>query len=178
MTESRDPTAIAPITDDAAGVVPASISRRMLLRGASVAAPTILTLNSNAAMGWAIASGTIGTRAPDGGSGSVLCLDRATTGAEVKPGVYSLGDPPYAEVVDVPSSYDYRRRQNLDWTGSTTSIRPEQVCSEGGAIEYKATGGGWVKLDKPIRPARYPLVSSTAVASFADRIDTKPITEL
>ena len=88
---------------------PASPSRRALIRGASVAVPTILTLNSNAAMGWAIGSNTIGTRAPVAGNkNDVLCLE--TKGLpEVKPGVYGLGSPPYAEVYEIPSHVDFKR---------------------------------------------------------------------
>lgn len=179
MTDSRETTAIAPSTDDSAETAPVSISRRTLLRGATVAAPTILTLNSNAAMGWAIASGTIGTTKPSGGSRSAICLDVQSVGGEVKPGVYSLGNPPFADVVDVPSSYKYRRCEDGDCsgTGKKTDLRPEQVCSEGGTIQVKA-GGGWKQLKSPVNPNRYPLVSSTAVSSFGTRIVRKDVTTL
>ena len=180
MTDPREPTAIAPAPDDSAGAPPASISRRMLLRGASVAAPTILTLNSTAAVGWAIASGTIGTTRPTGGTGPAICLDKTTVGSEVKTGVYLIPDR-YAEVVDVPNTLYYRRRGD-NWTGSKTTIRPEQVCSEGGYIEYSYTGGtgntNWTKLKARVDSTRYPLVSSTAVNSFGDRVFRKDITTL
>lgn len=169
MTAGRDNSAA-----ERAPATPATISRRMLVRGASVAVPTILTLNSTAAVGWAIASNTIGTKAATGDQGDVLCLDLGSTGDEVKPGVYALGDPPYAEVIKIPSSNEYRSR--VGGTGQPTTIYPEDVCLDGGYIEYKGDGD-WTPLKtQPLPPGA--LVSNAAVASFGSRIFGRNITEL
>ncbi len=170
MTAGRDNSAA-----ERAPAPPATISRRMLVRGASVAVPTILTLNSTAAVGWAIASNTIGTKAATGDQGDALCLDLSSTGGEVKPGVYALGDPPYAEVIRIPSSNEYR--STVGGTGQPTTIYPEDVCLDGGYIEYKGSSGGWTALDtRPLPPGA--LVSNAAVASFGNQVFGRDITEL
>lgn len=156
---------------------PASPSRRALIRGASVAVPTILTLNSNAAMGWALSSNTIGTRAPVAGNkNGVLCLD--TKGLpEVKPGVYGLGSPPYAEVYEIPSHVEYRRKDGAGPSAKWQKVHPQDVCVKGGVVQYKS-GSKWNDLNRGQAIPRRAMVSSAACASFGNRVLSRHYKEL
>lgn len=156
---------------------PASLSRRALIRGASVAVPTILTLNSNAAMGWALGSNTIGTRPPTSGNKhDVLCLE--TKGLpEVKPGVYRLGSPPYAEVYEIPSSVEFKRKVGSGPSASWKKVYPQDVCVSGGVVKYKS-GSQWKDLKGGQVIPRRAMVSSTACASFGNRVVSRHFKEL
>jgi hypothetical protein len=178
MTDPTNQSVTEPsVSDSAEPVTSASVSRRALLRGVTVAAPAILTLNSNTALGLAMTSGTIVTQAPTGTTGTVNCLDKTSVGAQLTTNRYSMGDPPYAEVVNVPSTMTYRKSARANWMGMKTAVSPEQVCSQGGDIEYTA-GGGWTRLKASVDPTRYGMLSSTAVASFGAQIVIKSVTEL
>lgn len=168
MTDQRDKA----ITEPAGGVeepkshrAAAPLSRRALLSGASVALPTILTLNSNSAFGWAITSGTIGTR----GASTVATGDDAycVIGPEVpgKPGVYPLGDQ--TDIYRIPGNLTYRTGKG----NSGDPLSPEQACTSSlDTIYYRygTTGDG-----TPIRPlggAVASLTSPGALASFTGNV--------
>ena len=156
---------------------PTSPGRRALIRGASVAVPTILTLNSNAAMGWAISSNTIGTKDPNPGNWQgVNCLE--TQGlSEVKPGVYGLGSPPYAEVYEIPSNVKFKRQVGSGPSADWKDASPQDVCVKGGVVKYKS-GSDWKKLNDGQPIPRRAIVSSAACASFGNRIVSRHYKEL
>ena len=169
-------------TKGAAGSVPAEetgdsgprplVSRRTVLRGASAALPTILTLSSGAAL--ARSSNLIGTIQQGGGgsTGEVLCLDPGSTQGPAmhNPNLYDLGSPPYGEVTSIPTDLEYRTKVG----GQTVGLTPDEVCLNGGEIEYKLNG--WSRNKVLMNPGA--MVSSAAVSSFGNRIITTGITDL
>ncbi len=151
--------------------VPA-VSRRTVLRGASAALPTILTLGSGSAL--ANSSNLISTNGPGtgGANGEVLCLDPQSTHGPTyqDPDRYDLGSPPYGEVTSLPTDADYRAKVD----GKYTDLTPEEVCLQGGEIEYKLAQGGQNRV--LMKPGA--LVSAAAVNSFGNRIITTDLTTL
>ena len=139
MTDQRDKPGVEPddrIGETRAGGAPAPISRRALMTGASVALPTILTLNSNAAFGWAVTSGTIGTRAANvqaAGDVDVICVVGTDTSGTPggKTGVYEVQTSDFYRVRGVPYS------TTSDGSGV---INPELACEADGEIYYYADG--------------------------------------
>ena len=139
---------------------PAYVSRRMLLRGAAVSVPTVLTLHSGAA--FAFSSNLIGAAAgaPKDPNGNYLCLDvSSTAGPGPRGGVYDLGAPAYADVAAIPSNREYHTEKK---SGSPKVTGP-QMCSSGGDFYYKKYGATW----KPVNVKRGVLVSATALSSFS-----------
>jgi hypothetical protein len=155
-TESRDAGVGLPLGQ----VDTPGLSRRAMLRGATLAVPTILTLGSGAAL--AASSNLLGTNQTATAT-DVNCLDpRSTKGAlPTNPNVYDLGSPPYGEVTVIPSTNRYRdKATDLDITTS-------QVCQLDGTVKVKYNGTGpWVEK------TRYPgaMTSAAAMASFGSRI--------
>ena len=86
------------------------------------------------------------------------------------PDRYDLGSPPYVEVTSLPTDAEYRTRVDNKYTDLT----PEEVCLQGGEIEYKLAQGGQNKV--LMKPGA--LVSASAVSSFGNRIITTDITTL
>jgi hypothetical protein len=137
-----------------------NLSRRAMLRGATAAVPTILTLGSGAAL--AASSNLLGTtQTPT--TTDVNCLDPSSTQGPLvsNPNVYDLGSPPYGEVTIIPATNRYRNpATGLDMTTS-------EVCQLNGTVQVKYGGSGpWVSK------TRYPgaMASATALASLGTRI--------
>lgn len=181
MTDSA--ASAPPVASD--GAAGSGFSRRALLTGATTAVPTILTLNSSAAVAWAIGSGTIGTRATVAGDqGGVLCLETKEL-RELKTGVYSVGSPPYVEVINMPGSPDVRYQLRTgdtnpqgQYTGPATTVYPQDVCVNGGHIEIKPAGASqFVPLQSNPQPKR-ALVSTSAVTSFGGNLYQRDIYDL
>ena len=142
-----------------------------MLRGASAAVPTILTLSSGAAL--AATSNLISTVQTT--SGDVMCLKKSSTEGPTltNPNLYDLGDPPYGEVVNIPSINQYRIKPA---TGAPTVKTPQQTCLEGGVNQYKTSTTDWTALKSPMPQG--VMVSNASVASFGTRIIYTDITTL
>ena len=175
MTDQRDKPTIEPSNES--GSTPDSprsgqISRRTLIRGASVGLPTILTLNSGAAFAWAVGSGTVGTRpASSTATGDSICVvGDPKSGAA--PGVYGVAE-----------SDLYRIRGDLYYktgTGNSGSLlSPEQVCEYTGDVYYKTTANGTgTKVTKAWRGAVASLTHSGSMDSLSTNgiyTDTWPL---
>ena len=96
MTDERDPSSGDASQGVTAGQEPVSVSRRMLLRGATAAVPTILTLQSGAALanssnGWtgggSSQGGSLQHTVTEGGQTKYACL---ATGNGQTQGPYQL----------------------------------------------------------------------------------------
>ncbi len=152
---------------EARAEAPPSSSRRALLRGAMVAVPTVLTLNSGAAL--ARSSNLVGV-GPEAGpeGGQYRCLDTETVYQTSNPNVYDLGDPPMAHVTTIRSDVRYQR---LKAAGNSGVLKPGDgvsqatMCREGGTF-YRNSGhtSGNVQVKRGV------LVSATALASFSGSI--------
>jgi hypothetical protein len=138
MTEQRDKNAVEPtgsVEHEAQPVSPTRISRRALMRGASVALPTILTLNSNAAFGWAATSATIATRqAKPNASGDVLCVQGGPPRRGARPGAHPVRTSDFY-LVRGDGQYRYYTK---DRGGNEVPLNPEQSCTYRGEIYYRS----------------------------------------
>lgn len=167
MTDQRDEAFVDPsggTSEVPASVAPASISRRALVKGASVALPTILTLNSNAAFGWAVTSGTIGTRPA---STNVELADDAIcvigdTPEGGKAGVY---DVTQSEFYQIPGDFKYATGPG----GSGTALNAEQACESTLEKIYYKGSGGWTEA-RPLGGAVASLATPGAMASFSNNV--------
>jgi hypothetical protein len=137
MTEQRDKNVAEPIgsvEQEAQPVSPTRISRRALMRGASVALPTILTLNSNAAFGWAATSATIATRpAKSVASGDAICVQGGPPRRGARPGVHPVRT---SDFYHVKGDLQYYTK---NWRGNEVPLNPEQACTYRGEIYYRST---------------------------------------
>lgn len=183
----------------AKGVAPAR--RRLVLRGAAAAVPTILTLHSGsaaAARSSFLISKADGT--PVNEQGKHMCMD-LNASQEVAPNVYDLGDNPAPQITTIDSRAEYYKDAN----GSQRAYAQE-VC-ETGDVFYKKTAGdagqaiaegakpgksGMVRQSKAVESDWVPtssneafqqvqvqgrgmLVSATALRSFANHIVVRDI---
>jgi len=181
MTADHDKTGNPPPSDvpvDVATPAP-MISRRMLLRGASAAVPTILTLQSGAALA-TTSSMMIGTAPSSSGAmnnGNVQCLEMkgSWTGNASLSQLDVSNDPnlhvqliPYRDPVAAPYYRSYLNSGGqLKPTDTTVGI--DDMCSEGGFFFYKDGGitGQAQLLGNGQQLKAGFLVSSTALASFS-----------
>lgn len=160
----EDGNAARPAGDAVAG--PTSLAtRRALLRGAAAAVPTILTLNSGAAL--ARSSNVISLTHESSPPGtSHLCLDKNSVD-RLGNNRYDLGEPPQADVTAIPPR-KYYRTKDTDYR-----VSPDEMCEQGGDYYYKTATShyddlrdkdrGWHKVSL----RRGGLVSATALGSFA-----------
>jgi hypothetical protein len=141
----------------------ADLSRRALLRGATVAVPTILTLHSGAAL--ARSSNLIGAAPNASAEGNKLrCLDTSSVYRTEKPNVFDLGEDPMAHVTTIRTNKQYFRPGNNDQP-SNNSVGGQQMCSNGGRF-FRKDGNSFTR----VRVKRGVLVSATALSSFANDI--------
>jgi hypothetical protein len=162
---------------------PANASRRALLRGASAALPTILTLHSGAAL--ARSSNLMGT--VDSASraktqnGQIQCLDRASA-VDGTPTRLDLGEQPMLHVQYITPRNYYRGKSNGQGGDLSRPVSIETMCREGGVFWYREQSGWWWtevtwKSTTPgynrrgVEPGF--LVSATALSSFASSIKAK-----
>jgi hypothetical protein len=159
---------------------PANASRRALLRGASAALPTILTLHSGAAL--ARSSNLMGTvdstsRAKSR-NGQIQCLDRASA-VDGTPARLDLGEQPMLHVQYITPRNYYRGKSGGQGGDLSRPVSIEQMCREGGVFWYREQSGWWwteVKWkattpgynSRGVEPGF--LVSATALSSFASSI--------
>ena len=137
--------------------------RRALIKGAAVALPAILTLQSGAAL--ARSSNMISTTTSDAkdGDGRTLCMDaRSVTPVEGDGGnLYDLGEPPHARVQAIEERDYYWKPSRGGWT----QIDESEMCERGGTYTYNSYGPKTVDVRNGM------LVSATALSSFAGKVD-------
>ncbi len=148
--------------------VPQKVSRRLLLRGASVAVPAILTLQSGAAL--ARSSNLIGgntySRAEDG---KFNCLDFDGIDATDNPQVFDLGSPPMGHVTRIDADSRYFRTdpsESYSWGSGPQEVPKSKMCADGGTY-YRQNR--WRTTQ--VRVKRGMLVSATALNSFSSGIN-------
>lgn len=173
MTDERMTVPAQPVqcgTSAPASVVPLPITRRLVLRGASAVVPTILTLQSGAALANA-SNGMISGSSGTCGTGETVPVDSL--------GNYSpSGTPHYAclETDGVSSGpYDFIDGNPLklipadvrfkDTTSSCANklVSGDDLCRTGGPVKYPPTGGQPTDISIP----RGMLLSATAYSSLA-----------
>lgn len=160
----QDGNAAPPAANAAGG--PALPARRALLRGAAAAVPTILTLNSGAALARSSNVISLTHESPPKGN-SYLCLEKGSV-RRIGHNRYDLGEPPQADVTAIPQR-KYYRTKDTDY-----GISPDEMCEHGGEFYYRVGGSphandvpgtdsGWRRVSL----RRGGLVSATAIGSFA-----------
>lgn len=186
MTDRRDDGEQASGTP-APTAITAVNSRRTLLRGATAAVPTILTLTSGAALARSSNCINLAQGAPVDPDGRHLCLDFHSV-TRIGDKRYDLGAPPSGSVTRIPADRTYYR------SGSTHKVSVQEMCNSGGQYYYKTSGGalqsdasGWgssgrggVKDDADTKKVTFTvpkggMVSAAALASFASHISFKDI---
>jgi hypothetical protein len=153
----------------------ANVSRRALLRGASAALPTILTLKSGAAL--AASSNLMGTVKNAGQAlgdgGKVQCLDMASAVGGT-PSRLDLGPDPMLHVQYIGNRQYYRVASNGKSGDTSKPVNIDQMCREGGVYWYNDRG--W-KSTTPGANSRGIeagfLVSATALHSFSSDIKVR-----
>jgi hypothetical protein len=169
------------ISTKAPADAPANASRRALLRGASVALPTILTLHSGAAL--ARSSNLMGTvdsaSRAKANNGQIQCLDRASA-VDGTPARLDLGEQPMLHVQYITPRNYYRGKSNGQSGDLSRPVSIETMCREGGVFWYREQSGSWWSTEvkwkqiaqgynrRGVEPGF--LVSATALSSFASSI--------
>ena len=173
MTDERITHPAPPVQSDTSAtpaVTPPPITRRMVLRGASAAVPTILTLQSGAALANAsngLVSGSSGTC----GSGDTVPVDAS--------GQYSPGGTPHYACLETrgvtSGQYEFIDGNPLklvpadarfkDTTSSCTNklVSGDDLCRTGGLAKYPPSGGQPTDISIP----KGMLLSATAYSSLA-----------
>jgi hypothetical protein len=150
-----------------------AVTRRALLRGAAIAAPTILTLSSASA---AIALSSVktftsGTTAqPDG---NYYCLAEESTlgypdgaAGAVEPRSLQVGDSPE------PTAYQIPEREYLSAASDPLTAKTEyEMCRDGGNYYYES-GGAWPGVE--VKPGI--LMSANSYGSLG--IAILPVTDI
>jgi hypothetical protein len=148
--------------NDAAQRAGVLLSRRALLRSASIAVPTILTLHSGAAL--AQTSNLVGAApTPTVQDNKYRCLDTSSVYRSNKPNVYDLGSPPLGHVTRITADGAYYR-VGSNGQPSNNAVSGPTMCNEGGAFYRKANGWTQVSVEQGV------LVSATALSSFSSVI--------
>ncbi|HNP37178.1 MAG TPA: hypothetical protein PKK10_15115 [Woeseiaceae bacterium] len=150
-----------PIKPNEATEKPA-VSRRAVLRASVATVPTILTLQSGAAL--ARSSNVISASpvATTDRFGRTLCLDpRSVDRVRGSGNLYDLGDPASARISAIRDR-DYRRAPM--WQAAR--VRESAMCKDGGAYYYKPWGRRWQEVN--VRQGI--IVSATALTSFSSNI--------
>ena len=158
------------------------VSRRALLRTTATAVvPTILTLQSGAAL--AKSSNLMGTvshaNRAIGANGRVQCLD----GAGVVGGTYGsridIGKDPMLHVQYVTQREYFRPNQYGSSGDTSRPVSIETMCREGGVYWYK-DASGWSQVWQSTTPGirsrgieKGFMVSATALSSFSGAIKVK-----
>ena len=183
MTDQRDKAITGPDGEGDRSVAPhdpVAISRRELIRGASIAAPAILTLGSGAVQATAMASAVL-VKSHTGAQadGKFYCLDERTTGGfapspPYKPNMLML-DPTRTPEVNRYPNRDYRLpKADGSCSKNTAQVSEVQMCqgtSVGGRDNkiycYKQDDRYDKKKDKwqTSKVPRGILVSAAAMAS-------------
>lgn len=138
------------------------ISRRAILRGATIVAPTILTLHSGAAL--ARSSNLITTNSmATANDGKYNCLDTGTVASTGGVNQYDVGNPANADVSRISAYRNFHTYGDHSWDGRVSA---KQMCATGGKFEYRDWNGSW----NTVTVKKGGLVSATALSSFASGI--------
>jgi hypothetical protein len=161
MAVENDETGRGTLAKDP-GSRPVSISRRALLRGASAAVPTILTLHSGAAL--AQTSNLVGAQPfATKENNQYRCLDTSSVYRSNKANVYDLGSPPMGHVTRIQADGAYYR-PGSNGQQSNDAVTGPTMCQEGGTFYRKSSGWTQVSVEQGV------LVSATALSSFSSAI--------
>jgi len=150
--ESQDPVSSAE---------QASRKRRVVIRGAAAALPTILTLRSGAALARSsnLISATIEVD-PTGPNRCVALADVEPPIVQPAGSKYDLGEPPAARVTEFTSGHLYATD-----SGGVNRVTPLEICSNPDVAYYVSTDGAtWTQV--PTIEKGF-LVSATAWSSFS-----------
>jgi hypothetical protein len=156
-------------------VTPVNASRRALLRGASAALPTILTLKSGAAL--AASSnllGTVNSANEAIGNGKVQCLDMSSAVGGT-PSQLDLGPNPMLHVQYIGRRQYYRAAWNGKEGDLSKPVSIESMCKKGGVYWFQESGT-WRSTTPGFNHRGVEagfMASATALASFASRIKIK-----
>ena len=162
------------------------LTRRLVMRGAAAAVPSILTLRSGAAL--ARSSNLISTAAdlsePGGTDGQFFhCLD-ASSVEQVGVNRYDLGEPPQADVTAISADKAYYDSAEAN----ANQVTPAEMCQNGGTYYVKADGSSiegkapatpdflrqsFIPMQEngaePVQVAQGGLISATAFTSILSR---------
>lgn len=167
MTRPRDEQPVESAADVATRDVRASaepLSRRALLRGAAVAAPTIVTMSSASAMVAMSSVRTVTSIDAPQGDGNYYCLaEKSTLGPAQsgQPDALDVGDFPQPVVSRIPER-NYRREAG----DSGAAVTEVEMCRDSdlrGTTYYYPANDGW----KGVSVKRGILVSAAAMSSLA-----------
>ena len=176
MTDQRDKAIAGPDGEVDRLVTPhdpVAISRRELIRGATIAAPAILTLSSVSAQATAMASAVL-VKSHTGaqGDGKFYCLDEATTGGfapspPYKPNSLML-DPTRTPEVNRYPDRNYRLpKADGSCSKDTAQVTEVQMC-QGTSVGGRSNSIYCYKKNHDWKTSRVPrgiLVSASAMAS-------------
>lgn len=154
-----------------------SISRRTLLRGATVALPTVMTLKSGAAL--AASSNLMGTvrtaSEAVGEGGRVQCLDAASAEGGTTARL-DLGTDPMLHVQYVTPRTYYLGNSNNTAGDPNKPVTIDRMCRVGGRYWYRDQGWRQISVGYNRRGIEAGfLVSATALASFSSAIKVKSV---
>lgn len=155
-------------------VVSPSVSRRLLIRGATAAVPTILTLNSSVAAAVARTSNDISLNytADTDALDRHLCVDLTTPPTPptlIEGNRYDLGDPPIANVTAIPVTKDgVTRVYYVDSKTNSEVVTGPQMCARGGNFYYQVPKGTGSAMEwKQVSVPKGMCASATALSSFS-----------
>ena len=135
------------------------LSRRLMLRGAGVALPAMLTLHSGAASALARSSNLISGSGETQPDGTALCLDE-TAGVPLDDGRIDLGNEGTGTVWEIPGDGQYYAQPD-----GTEPLTAAEACERSGDLYY-ASGETFPKAAKVNGGI---MISATALTSFASR---------
>lgn len=163
MAEQHDETSTgsAVVAEATPATRTAPISRRALIRGASAAVPTILTLNSASAVA-AMASAALITPSNQPQGGNYLCFSEVTP--DTANGRYVFRPPVFeGDITAIPGHETYYTQRGA--TG-TRQVSPVEMCANvNGQSEFWYQPGGRGAWEQ-IQVNRGIVVSCDAVGSF------------
>jgi hypothetical protein len=165
MTDKAGESGKTVAVNAAASPATAALSRRALLRGATIAAPTILTLYSGAAL--ARSSNLIGA-APSSTAenNKYRCLDTSSVYQTEKRYVYDLGDNPMAHVTRISADKKYFKvARDENGERDVDRVDGQKMCADGGWYVRKDHNGF-----SKVNVKRGVMVSATAMNSFSNDI--------
>jgi hypothetical protein len=191
MTDQRDKANTEPAggVDELPSTARAGISRRDMIRGASVALPTMLTLNSGTALALSSSARLMPSAQPGQVGDNVVCLD-----------ITNLSGPPYpiakgAFATAVPVQYSYVSLADLSGVKldqpndisnaikqkGLTPLRADQLCLNQAAryvpVTYDAKNGKWdpLRRDNATVIGEMPASANMSVSAFNSMDASKKI---
>ena len=166
MTDQRDKAIDEPaggVAVPAAAGQPANLSRRALLRGATIAAPAILTMSTASAALAASSVRTYTSVTTAQGDGKYYCLaEKTTLGPPINgnPNALQVGSAQTPVVYSIPER-NYSIAQN---NSGSNAITEQQMCRTSAldGTTYYYSSSGW----QPVKVRRGILMSAAAMGSL------------